>query len=540
MTGEGDNGPGGGSSSLRRWWGHLALLLVFFVPAALWAMSGPLYSVPDEPDQAVRAVSIWFGQLSGSRIDGEPAVVRNVDIPSLWATRTIPAVCYSFRPDLTPDHCDDHLLEGDTQHVQVRTYDGGFPPAYFSLVGWGGRIWGRPFGVYVMRLASAGLSALLLAWSVRTLQRVMPLTLALIGVLAAATPMTYFLAGSVNPNGFEIAAAIALWCHVIALVRWPECHLDRPPPRVLLLGAVLAATVLAFSRFLSPGFVGVIVGLGLLGGSVPAWRALARDRGCRWAFAAITTVAVVALGLVVRSDSLSGLSGAGIAPDANPWTSVAANSIDYLEQMVGRFGWLDTPLPMVLVATWWAMVGVLVAVGAAVGRVRRLLGVAATLAVTVAMPIVIQAPRAHQYGLTWQGRHGLPIAVGVPLLAVLLISRDSVRVAPDGPRIPKDRGWLTIGVTAVVGAVNVASLWVNLHRYTLGLHSQEWNLAEGTWQPRLGAWTWVVVAALWAAALLALVTVLSRRDAARVAAVRWSAAGAQLVGATQVRSSRIT
>jgi Predicted membrane protein (DUF2142) len=514
MAEDGNDGPGGDGSAVRRWRGHLALVLVFFVPAALWAMSGPLYSVPDEPDQAVRAVSIWFGQLSGSRIDGEPAVVRNVDVPAAWATRTIPAVCYAFRPDLTPDHCDDYLLEGGTQHVQVRTYDGGFPPAYFTLVGWGGRIWGRPFGVYVMRLASAALSALLLAWSVRTLQRVMPLTLALVGVLAAATPMTYFLAGSINPNGFEVAAAIALWCHVIALVRWPECRPGLPPPRVLVGGAVVAATALALTRLLSPVFVGLIVGLGLLGGSVPAWRALARDRACRRALVAITALSLVALGLVVRSGSLIGLGGSPIPPDANPWWIVARSSVDYLKQMVGRFGWLDTPLPKVLIIAWWSVVGALVAVGAVVGPARRLLGVVATSAITVAMPIVIQAPRAAQYGLTWQGRHGLPIAVGVPLLAVLVISRGAVGVAGDGGRIPKVRRWLTIGATAVLVAVNVGSLWVNLHRYTLGLHNPAWNLAEGTWQPRLGAWSWVALAALWATAVLAFVTMRSRRDTA--------------------------
>ena len=53
--------------------------------------------------------------------------------------------------------------------------------------------------------------------------------LALAGVLVAVTPMTLFLAGSVNPSGFEIATGIALWAHVLAVARRAEVGVAAVP-----------------------------------------------------------------------------------------------------------------------------------------------------------------------------------------------------------------------------------------------------------------------------------------------------------------------
>jgi len=118
----------------------------------------------------------------------------------------------------------------------------------------------------------------------------------------------------------------------------------------------------------------------------------------------------------------------------------------------------------------------------------------------------------------------------------LLISRDSSRSGSGQGLVLRGWRWLVIGSAAVLGFVNVASLWVNLHRYTVGLHSSTWNLAEGVWQPRLGAWTWVAIVGVWATAVVAFVAQWSRVDPVGGA----SAATGSSVNGPQVRSSSTT
>ena len=414
---------------IRRWVRRIGWTVLFFVPGAVWAFASPMYSVPDEPHQAVKAVATWYGQLGGSPVEGQPSVVRTYDIPSVWATERSPAVCYAFDGTVTPDRCDDRLFAGGNDIVAVPTYDGGFPPLYYALVGWGGRASASADGVVLMRLASAALSGALLASALLALRRVLARPLALVGVLLAATPMTYFLSGAVNPNGFEVAAAIALWCHVVAIGRWRERRPDEVVPVALLAGLVVSGSALALTRFLSPVYTGLIVVLGLVAVSTPAARSLARDRPSRWAFGAVTAVALVALAAVVRSGNADGLAGTVPAEAFDPWRQVAGRSFTFVEQMIGWFGWLDTPPTNLLTWLWLGAVLALVAIAGVLGRPRQLVALAATIGAVLVVPVVVQAPSLYEHGLVWQGRHGLPLAAGIPILAVLIIDRHAAAVA---------------------------------------------------------------------------------------------------------------
>jgi hypothetical protein len=85
---------------------------------------------------------------------------------------------------------------------------------------------------------------------------------------------------------------------------------------------------------------------------------------------------------------------------------------DRLRQMVGWFGWLDTPPPLAVHLAWAA--ALLVLLGLALRRApARPVALVALLAVAVlAVPVILEARSISEVGYFWQGRYTLPLAVG--------------------------------------------------------------------------------------------------------------------------------
>lgn len=479
-----------------------ALVLLFFVPSATWALSGPLMSVPDEPAHTVKAVAVWYGDRAGHDGDdvfGNPTTL--VDIPPVWEGVHAVPVCFAFKPAVTADCAPG--FPNDLQEPPVTTSAGRYPPLYYTLVGWAGRLLPDSTGLYLMRLVSAALSAGLLAWAVRSLARVVRPPLAVLGVLAAATPMVWFLAGSVNPNGFEITAALALWCHLAAVIRWRE-RSPEPVPRSLLAGLVVSGTALAFTRSLSPLYLLGILALALTAMTWTTLRSLARERPVAASVGGLVAAAAVAMGLVVRSGHLGSIPGYPLPPGVEPWREVVGMSDIYIRQMIAWFGWQDTQQATLSVYAWLAVVFALVGGGLASARARQNVGLVLTVLATVALPVVLQTPRVAEQGLAWQGRYTLPLAVGIPVLAILSVDRG----AADGVA---RRG--AVAGAVVLGIGSLYALWWNLRRYVHGIEG-ELSILSGPWQPPAGAGLWMAVLGLFTVATVALVAVLPDRPPA--------------------------
>lgn len=476
-----------------------ALVLLFFVPAAVWARSGPLFSVPDEPAHTVKAVAVWYGQLNGTDAKNEFGYIATTfDIPAVWSQVNDVPGCYAFQRNNTADCAP--TFPNDRPTTAVTSTAGHYPPLYYLLVGWGGRVSESSRGVYLMRLASALAGAVLLAWAARALLRVLRPPLAVLSVLVAATPMVYFLAGSVNPNGFEIAASVAVWAHVLAIVRWRERG-DAPVPRALLVGLLVTGALLAFTRSLSPPFLALIVGLALLAGSWRTLRALAREKAVVGTFVALGGIAVLAMVAVVASGHLALVPGAPLPADVDPWRETIGMGDIYVKQMIAWFGWLDTRQATLTVYLWLAVVFGLIIGSLMLARLRENLALVATVVVTALLPIVAQAPRAAEQGLAWQGRYTLPIAVGIPLLALVAIDRHAEAVRGLTRRI-------AVSGAVLVGIGNLYALWWNLRRYTVG-GDNEVMIFDGPWQPPLGSRFWLAVLFLAAAGAVAVCAVAS-------------------------------
>ncbi len=492
------------TSTHQRWLLSWPVLIVLFaVPGIAWALASPLFSVPDEPSHAVKAVATWSGQASGddaTSADGH--LTTTFQLPAVWAQATIVRECFAFSPDVTAD-CSPPFA-GPNTVTGVESTAGHYPPLFYALVGWGGRLSSGPTGLYLMRIASAVVCAALLATAVRSLATVIDPRLAVAGTLVAATPMVLFLAGSVNPNGLEVCSAIAVWSALLAIAHHDD-HGRTPRPRSLIVTMVVAGVALALTRTLSPAFLAAIAVLVAVSVPAESVRRVLRDRSFVIGGVALAAVGALATASIVLSGALASTPGRIGVDGKNPVVVILGETSGYLAEMIGVFGWLDTSAPAFTSFAWLAAVFGLLAVGCVIGTRRDALGILLTLGATIALPVIIQYPSAAAQGLPWQGRYALPIAVGIPLLSVVAIDRGRALVRSLTPRV-------AVASATLTGAATVAAFAWTLRRYTTGA-TGGLRITSGSWQPPGGSVLLIATMIGFAVATVGLTAALRRGSA---------------------------
>ena len=241
----------------RRWWGAFAVVALLGV---IWAFAIPVFAAPDEPAHVIRAVAAAHGQILGDEfgpatvppypvpVDKEPwksgLAVRVPGVYRQWGN--VDCIVFAWNAQATADCLH---LRGPAGDRRALTNVGRYPPAYYLATG--AVSWLTHPGdsqVYAMRIVSALLCAALIASAVVTILTRTHRAVARLGLVAAITPMTLFLFGTVNANSIEIAAGIAMWVNGAVLATTPS---DEPDRRVLDRFGI-AAVVLVLSR---PGSV---------------------------------------------------------------------------------------------------------------------------------------------------------------------------------------------------------------------------------------------------------------------------------------------
>lgn len=443
---------------------------VFMLLATAWALANPLMASPDEPAHTVKAASVVRGQLLGPDVQGG----SQVDVPYFYQLVTAYPTCYMFDPTET-GVCEPEATQPlDSDAISV-TPAGRYNPLYYAIVGLPTLAPPGDPVLYTMRLVSAALCSFLLALGVRALAQLPRPAWGALGGAAALTPMTVFLSSTVNPAAIEIAAAFALWCQLLVLLRHPD------PARTAsrMAWVAVSATFLVNARGLSLLYCAVIVGVVLL---ISPWRTfldVLRTRSTWPSFAVVVVACLAAAGWVVGTNSLG--SGGEVTNPGLDFLSAAKISVlawnDYALNMVGQFGWMDTHLePWVHMAfTAGAAVVVLLALAAGTWRERAALALVGVL--TVALPVVIHASQAAYLGIIWQGRYILPVALGLPLVSAVVLARRL-------PTLPRD---LTVGLATVVAAllavVQGLAFGENLHRYVNGEDAGWVSLQPDAWLP---------------------------------------------------------
>jgi hypothetical protein len=492
---------------LRVW---LTAFLAFLALSAAWALASPLTSVPDEPWHMVKAAATVRGQLHGTPITvithNGPVTNRvpmtGYRLPTAYSGLTTLHECYFLNANVpascatTPAAQPGVALAGTTA--------GANNPLYYIAVGWPSLLSDGPLGMYGMRLVSAALSSAMLASAVVTAsqwsrRRRYPLA----AVLAAATPMVLFLNGSVNPNSLEAGSAILLWTAVLSLLTDPR------PERVprLLTRAGVATIALESVRQLGPAWAMVILVCAVLAGQRGALRAVLR-RPAVWLWTAV--VGVVGLGSIAWTAKFNVLGTGGTAATFPGLTfSVAARhtlgqSVAYLRQMVGYFGWLDVNPPYHLAELWFLPVLALL-VGAGLAGKRRDVAALLVLAGSViAIPVLAQGRQAQTLGYIWQGRYLLAVAAGLPLLAAAILAKHE----PRRERVRNAVTRLPVAVTASTLVLGFLMFYTTLRRYAVGTHGPL-LLVHTKWTPP-GTVVSAVLLYLVGAGLAALVVLKSR------------------------------
>jgi len=474
--------------------------LILAALSTLWSLASPIFSVPDENAHATKAIAQVHGQIIGYLVPGIKHTV--VDLPEGY-TYSPQILCFATNTD-QPANCGVELgAEGGANWFN--TWVGAYNPLYYYAVGWPSLILDGSAGIYAMRIMSGLLAAVFIAWgfqaalSVRR-SRWMPLGLAFV-----ATPMIVYLFGSVNPNGVEIASAVAVWA---ALPRLLEQFDHRKNARevsplarwYLWMIVVIASVTLANARATGPLWLVVVVGVCFIEtGWVPV-KALFTTARSYIPLGIIAAGGIFSIAWTLGGGSLSSQAEAADAPLVGAsfvqgFVHVIRTTPDFLQQAVGYFGWFDAPLPL---PAYWLIIAaasllIVLAIGAA--DRRNALTLAAVIGAALFVPALVQGYSVGQTGIIWQGRYGLFLYLGVTIVAAWTLSgRGGARADFLSSRVT----WIGAGLLAVYGVVAfVVVMW----RYVVGSTepiSQMWK--DPAWQPPLG---WMTLVALYALTSLA-------------------------------------
>jgi len=482
--------------------------VVFFLLGTLWSLATPIFATPDESAHATKAVAQLRGQFTGYEAEGVRFPV--IDLPDSYRYSD-GIVCFVPQPNVPAD-CG----------VELGTPDGtpwfgnwvlSYNPLYYYIVGWPTLFLDGNTGVYAMRLVSSLIGALLLAVTCHVAlaagsRRWMPLGLAFL-----ASPMIMFLTASVNPQGPEITAGALSW---VALLRLFECYRDgRRPPWGLWLAVTVGALFLTQARALGPLWWLVIALLALAAVGAKQIRAVFIDkRAWPWMCVIVLFAAAAAL-WTLKSGTVAGQADTedaalvgGSALDGL-W-AMLRNTPTYVEQAIGLFGWLDTPVNGIVLGLYLAAAFVVILFAfVATGRKGAYL-VIGTVAAAILIPPVVQAAAVSRTGLIWQGRYSLFLYIGVVLVAAwILSSRGDRRIDFLSVRVA------TI-VAAVLGIYHVLVFVSTLRRYVVGNDTPITEMIyDPQWQPPLG-WPVLVASLIVVMAAFTALLVVAARQVSRL------------------------
>jgi hypothetical protein len=494
---------------VRRWW--WLSLTAFFLMGAAWAVALPANGTYDEKDHIARAYAVATGQLTAHRT----VVNRRGDVtPAFLApARLLPSAAtvdctWSPKP---PKPASCQRWTGSRQRIPTQSAAARYSPVYYLPVGVPLALAPGMTGIVLARLVSVALSALLLACAVcaalRLGGRLFP-----VAIMLVSTPLVLNLSGSVNPNGWEIAAGVLVFSSLLALLRAPAHRLGDRAVRRLVASACVGSVLLLTLRELGPVLLALDVGACLLLARRGRLAALWRRRDVRFPLGACWLA-----GLVFTAGWMVYSGFAHISPNprdaihlplSRELDLVATHRVPfYLRQVVGEFSYGETMVSPYLILAWYLLVAAVVVPCVRYAGRRHAAVLTALGALSLAMLVVLELHFMPRIGWFSQGRYALPALVGVVLGAAS---------AGGFERRLAARGWLPwypAALAAGATALHLYALCRVLTRFSSGINAPL-NPFPGSWHPGLGPVPPLLALFAGSALLAAVVTLAPERNAA--------------------------
>lgn len=406
--------------STRRVFGGF-LIGILLIQAA-WIAAVPAFRGPDEFDHVFHAEGVVHGAYrSGHTIS--PRLARGTLIPVRRSViEAASKVCASYPYTRLYDCYSYGDYDGDLGRVGSGA--AGYNPAYYVVVGNAA----RPFhGVavdYAIRALTAGICALMLAWAAALWTRLGRSRWRTLAFMTALTPVLLFSTTIAAPNGVSYAAAVLLWVAGLVILDGPERG-----PRSAGVAAAVGAVVMCNTHTTGPLWLLLIAVAWLLLRPKALLRTLADRR--YWVMVAVIalgTAASVLWTLTSRANLPSG-SGSGAFSGGPQIGPLAGNEVAWLLQTIAVFPLRNQMAPPA-VYVLWLIAFVFLLVHAAKRGGNGLVAVLGIIGGLLAVQTALTYLAFQTDGYAWQGRYGLPLAVGLALIPGFI---DTGRRAPYGP-----------------------------------------------------------------------------------------------------------
>lgn len=400
----------------RTRWVALGMLILQIT----WVFAVPPFWGADEFDHAYRAAAAARGQLFPTPTDATRGTGAWLEVPDDIVAAARPR-CQDL--PYTRDHDCVGTTHGDARRVSSGA--GRYFPLYYVTVGIAALPFDGHAALYAMRLATVLVTWLLFCLALAATRRWAATTWPVAALVVASTPVLIFSASIVAPNGVELMASLAVWAALLGLVGTDSRHHAFLASVAAISGALLVTT-----RSLGPGWLLVTLIVVIL-----ATRPSLTDikillsRKTTWIAAGVLLIATTVSAIWILS--MRALDFGETLTEPVPMSErislVLRNEPVWILQTIAAFPNRNEATNVSVYACYLVLFVGALALGYRFGRpaVRAM--------VTVLMAFIVLFPAlslldAHTDPRVWQGRYGLPAAVGTVLLVGFALDRAAPQV----------------------------------------------------------------------------------------------------------------
>jgi hypothetical protein len=352
--------------------------------------------------------------------------------------------------------------EGEVQGSPTDTY----PPLFHAVAGIPSLAFNGLKGAYIMRLWMAFVCSSMIALAATLLWFRRQHIWSIGGLTAALTPMVVFTSATVNPSGITSALASLIWASGL--------NVSRPSAttKTQLSRWTFILSVMLFPLLRRDALAWEFIILVILATTVSKERItmLKRDRVmtgslvavvCNMVFVWFTWSGTATDSFVSNSASHGGGS----------WASGLGSLYTKILEMIGWFGWLDSPMTSESLVLLLCMLFLITSLAITGGQRDLARTVVITLVALLSAPVLIGTVR-YPYV---QGRYLLPLWIGCMLVAGQALAES------DLPKLFLQRIFkIFIGLMAIIQFFAFAQ---NLRRYAVG-RTGSWKFFQhSNWHP---------------------------------------------------------